>query len=246
MKFVTDIVARVLYWLNSLHTPGRVAVFFAAFFGCFALAFLSEYILFRILGDNAIVPVLILIFFFVILTSYVFLRGGTWAGALSPPAGLHTVDAETLRERLLAINDLNLPFYIGKGKNGQLVAEWQIANDRWAGILEQNGLQMQHTITMQLDAVNNKVKVIEEDKTISWSAGIGRLNWSFSYFRGIDFFQYERGAEIGLIYKDGSWGIKPAYNYRFSLAEMKNPIIECILHSGWSFCPVFFLSGPLS
>jgi hypothetical protein len=71
----------------------------------------------------------------------------------------------------------------------------------------------------------------------------GVVGWSWSFFRGINFFQYERGVQVGLFFKDGQW--TKAYNYRFNLAEMKNPLIEVIAGSGWTFAPVVTFFRPL-
>jgi len=54
-------------------------------------------------------------------------------------------------------------------------------------------------------------------------------------------FQYERGVQYGVIYKDGKFKVDYAYNYAFNIAEIKNPIIDVITGSDWEFRPVVFL-----
>jgi hypothetical protein len=172
-------------------------------------------------------------------------RGGAWAGSIVPAPGVAPVSADTLRTRLLAVNDLDLPFQVRPAKHeGQLVAEWRIADARWVGLMEVAGLTKAHQVYLELDPSTHKVRAQDRDRTISWSGEVARLGWSGSFFRGINFFQYERGFAAGLFFKDGRW-TTTAYNYRFHLPEMKNPLIQAIVESGWTFAPVVTFSRPL-
>ncbi len=181
---------------------------------------------------------------YLLLWFYFLVRGGTWATRIPPPPGIPPVPVETLRARLLAINDLNLPFQIREEPTGRLVAEWRIADAHWMGILEAGGLRKAHWIYMELDARAHKVRAQDRERTISWSGGTPRVGWSLSFFRGINFWQYERGAAVGLFFKEGTWTTR-AYTYRFSLTEMKNPLIEVIVQSGWTFAPVITFFRPV-
>jgi hypothetical protein len=172
-------------------------------------------------------------------------RGGSWAGSLAPASDRAPVPAETLRARLLAVNDLGLPFRVREEQpGGRLVAEWRIADARWIGLMEVGGLTKAHQIYLELDPRTHKVRTQDRDRTLSWSGGVARLRWSWSFFRGINFSQYERGAAVGLFFKDGRW-TTTAYDYRFHLPEMKNPLIQAILESGWTFAPVVTFFRPL-
>ena len=88
-----------------------------------------------------------------------------------------------------------------------------------------------------LDPVRRRVKTIDESRSISFDGGIANLSWSFSFSRGVMFFEYEAGAAFGLLFKDGAWAVDRAYQYRFNLAEMKNPLIEATVMGGWSYAP---------
>ena len=178
------------------------------------------------------------------LYSYFLFRGGAWAARVPPAPGVPPVPVETLRARLLAVNDFDLPFQVREESNGRLVAEWRIADARWMELLEAGGLHKAHWIYMELDPSERKVRAQDRDRTVSWSGGVSRFGWSFSFFRGISFSQYERGAAVGLFFKDGEW-TTTAYNYRFSLPEMKNPLIEAVVQSGWTFAPVITFFRPI-
>jgi hypothetical protein len=62
-------------------------------------------------------------------------RGGSWAAEIAPRPRTAPVTAKTLRARILALNDLDLPFHVREESDG-LVAEWRIADDRWIGLME--------------------------------------------------------------------------------------------------------------
>lgn len=228
----------------------RIVVFFAMYLGVFAAAFLTEWIVVSIFGkgDWVLYPLLLTVLFWLLVGIKIFVEGGTWAGTETPKLETSTapVDVLTLKSMLLSINDQDLPFEVIQDKNGDFVAQWKIADAKWVGLFQAGGLERQHNIVMRFDEATKRVRAYDVDKAISWRADSGSTTLSFSLFRGITLWQYERACEIGLLYKDGSFAIKPAYNYRFLLAEMKNPIIDCICRSGWSYCPVMFFSGPLA
>ena len=171
-------------------------------------------------------------------------RGGSWAAEISPPARTAPVTAKTLRARILALNDLDLPFQV-REESGGLVAEWRIADDRWIGLMEAGGLHDLHRIYIDLDPERHQARSLDVRRTVEWSAGIGEVSASFSFFRGISFFQYDRGIQLGVFFRDGRWTTR-AYDYRFVLSEMKTPLVQAIVGSGWRFTPVVTLSRPLA
>lgn len=172
------------------------------------------------------------------------MRAGSWAASISPAPGVESVPAEALRARLLAVNDLNLPFRV-REEGYRLVAEWRIADARWVGLMEVAGLTRAHEVHLELDPRTHKVLAQDRDRTVSWGAGFARPGASWSFFRGINFFQYERGALLGLFFKGGHWTTR-AYDYCFRLAEMKNPLIQAVVGSGWTFAPVVTFFRPLA
>ncbi len=171
-------------------------------------------------------------------------RGGAWAARVSPQPGVPPVPLETLRQRLLAINDLDVPFRVTEDKHGRLVAEWRIADARWVGLMGAGGLRIAHRIHLRFDAATLRVRALTVKRSIGWRAGLG-LSLVFSYFRGISFFDYQRGEAIGLVYKNGNWTPGFEYRYRFLLSEIQTPLIEAVTQSGWTFAPVITFFRPL-
>jgi hypothetical protein len=171
-------------------------------------------------------------------------RGATWAAEIAPRPNTAPVTAKTLRSRILALNDLDLPFQVREEADG-LVAEWRIADDRWIGLMEAGGLHDVHRIYLALDPVRERVRSLDVRRTVEWGAGIAEVSASFSFFRGISFFDYERGAQLGLFFRDGRWTTR-AYDYEFVLSEMKTPLVQAIVGSGWRFTPVVTRSRTLA
>ena len=181
---------------------------------------------------------------FLLLWFALLFRGRSWAASIAPAPGAAPVSAETLRAQLLAVNDLGLPFRV-REEGRRLVAEWRFADAHWIGLMEAGGLTRAHQVYLELDPRTHRVLAQDRDQTISWRGGVARLAWSWSFFRGINFFHYERGALVGLFFKAGRW-TTTAYDYRFHLAEMKNPLIQAVVDSGWTFAPVVTFFRPLA
>src|SRR5262249_48121164 len=140
---------------------------------------------------------------FLLLWFVLLFRGASWAGSLTPSPDVAPVPAETLRARLLAVNDLGPPFRVREeGPGGRLVAEGRIVEAGWVGLTEVGGLTRVHQVYLEPDPLTHKVRAQDRDRTLSWSGGAARLGWSWSFFRGINFFQYERGAAVGLFFRD--------------------------------------------
>jgi len=47
---------------------------------------------------------------------------------------------------------------------------------------------------------------------------------------------------VGIIVRDGLPAIGTAYEYTFSHAELKNPVVNIVVQSGWQYRPVMFIS----
>lgn len=181
---------------------------------------------------------------YILALGVMMVRGGSWAAEIAPPSEAAPVPAQTLRARLLALNDLDLPFHV-REEAGRLVAEWRIADARWIGLMEAGGLHDVHRIHMELDAERHQVRTLDARRTVSWSGGAAHLHGSFSLFRGISFFEHSRGVKLGVFFRDGRW-TTTAYDYRFVLSEMKTPLVEAVVSSGWRFTPVVTLVRPLA
>lgn len=165
-------------------------------------------------------------------------HAGSWAGSISAQS-VQAVPAPALRERLLAINALDSPILVTELSPQRLQVDWRIADARWISLMQAGGLQQAHRIVLEIDPQGQTVRAIDQSWRVDWSAEVGRLRAGASFFRGIAFTSYQRGAAYGLLLNDaGQWQLGEAYDYRFDLTELKQPLIAATVESGWHWKPV--------
>ena len=169
-------------------------------------------------------------------------RVASWAVAVRPKVGIQAVSEPELRQRLLAINSMDVPFHVVEKKGNKLDVVWRLADAKWAGLLTANKVSRVEIMRLRLSDRDKNCRAVEISKAIRASADGTTLQFafSFSFFRGIVFGQWEYEKQFGLIFKDGGLTFDTAYEYKFSFNELKNPIVNIIVSSGWSFKPVMF------
>lgn len=193
------------------------------------------------------VPVLVTITVALVLFATVyFFRGAMWASEAPAAAGVAPVPSSTLRERLMAINELNVPFSIAPSleDSSLLVATYRYADAKWMDLARVHGMRRTYRIVMKLDEKAGTVRPTEQIATMDWSAGPSGANFQWMTARGITFFQYEHQRVYGL-QLDSNFKFTPklSYQYTFNLQEMKAPIIDAVTRSGWRWRPMF-IEGP--
>jgi len=168
----------------------------------------------------------------------------SWAAAVRPKPGIPAVSEPELRQRLLAINTMDVPFHVVEKKGKKLDVIWRLADAKWVGLMTANKVSRVEIMRLRLSDRDKSCRVVEISKAIKVSADGTTLQFafSFSFFRGIVFGQWEYEKQFGLIFRDGGLTFDTAYEYKFSLSELKNPIVNIIVSSGWSFKPVMFFS----
>ena len=171
-------------------------------------------------------------------------RVASWAAAIRPKPGIPPVSEPELRQRLLAINTMDVPFHVVEKKGKKLDVVWRLADAKWVGLLTANKVSRVEIMRLRLSDRDKSCRALEISKAVKASADGTTLQFafSFSFFRGIVFGQWEYEKQFGLIFKDGSLTFDTAYEYKFSLNELKNPIVNIVVSSGWSFKPVLFFS----
>ncbi len=161
-----------------------------------------------------------------------------------PEPGLPAVARVQLLEAILALNDDRRPWAYRstpEDRRADLVAEWKLADARWWGAFQRNGLRRSYRAWVALDEATHELRVGEATASVSWSAGTQGLtpaiHWRASFFRGVILF--ERTREIAYGIRDE---LPPAvgeiYNYDFDPWRVKAPLLRLALEHGWSYCPV--------
>jgi hypothetical protein len=196
---------------------------------------------------NNLWAVFVAIGLYVVLLFIIWPRMGSWAARIDRVPGVSPVPAKELYRRLQAINEFDVPFTLKPGKReNELVATWKYADVKWVGIMQAAGMKSTARIRIRLDEGTNQVRAQDTLSSLSWKVGGGgvfsaKVRWS--WFRGINFYQYDTGFIGGLIIsKDGKPELSTSYSWRFNLTEMKNPIADIITNSGWDWTPVITFS----
>lgn len=165
-------------------------------------------------------------------------RGSAWASRVVPPGHVIPLPKEEVRARLLELNNFDLPFHVREGKGGRLVAEWRLVDAKWSALFERGRMKMAHSVAIDLEGPGRVARSLDRQYRLHWSATVGRLQASAFGFRGISFFQSGLGESYGIILTDEGWRADAAYKYRFNLNELKQPLLQAILSSGWTYQPV--------
>jgi hypothetical protein len=161
-------------------------------------------------------------------------------GIKEPEEGTPVETGTHIEDRLLAVNEDRVPFTVTRGPGGEegdLVAEWKIVDASWYEVFAKAGLEKSHRILLVLDEGAHEVRALEQSMDVEWRAGVPNLSFSAEKFQGRTFGSKSFGS--GYAFK----GVSPldfgqVYKYRFHVSEMKEPLIEVITSSGWSFVPV--------
>lgn len=133
-----------------------------------------------------------------------------------------------LRAQIQAINQFDAPVMVEERKD-KLVATWKYVDSRWWELLAKAGLTKVYELHIKFDDAQHLVTLIDITKSVSWRAGPTKVRLWGGFFRGI-MLAYEIGKQ---------WGIKEnfelgkVHDYKFVPQEIKMPIMNSILRSGW-------------
>jgi len=171
---------------------------------------------------------------YLLFVSWVFLRLSTWAAVHEPEPNVQAMPAATLRERLLALNQLDVPFSVKAGERpDELIAEWRYADARWIDHARAHHMRYVFRYTLRLDEARQTVRVFEYRAETDASAGVDGARLKFRMERGITFFEIRRETVFGLQFKDGRLTAEPTYTWRFSLEEIRGPLRATATRNGW-------------
>lgn len=175
----------------------------------------------------------------VALATVWFFKGSSWAASVPAVTGVQPVPAGELRQRLLGINALEVPFTVEEeSPGGRILVTWRFADARWVDLARAHGMRRTHRLLLELDDGRHVVRPTEQFSSLDWSAGPrgGALQWKTGM--GITFFQVEHQRVFGLqVAEGGRFVPQLSYAYTFNLQEMKAPFIAAVTRSGWTWRP---------
>ena len=139
-----------------------------------------------------------------------------------------TLSADELKASLLRVNDFDVPVSVEERK-GTLVFTWKYLDARWWELMARAGMTSTYELHVKLNPNRRTATLIDVNKSVSWGVGPGDVRLRGGFFRGINM-----EVEIGR-----QWGIREnfqpgkIYDYKFTPMEIKAPVMNTILRSGW-------------
>ncbi len=200
------------------------------------------------LGDRIKTATKYGVFIWAGLQFFIFGRVASWAGRAPAVAGVTPVAGEVLMQRLLSLNQQDLPYTVSRGRRAnEIVVDWRYADAKWLDLMRVHGMRKGYRLVLRFDEGAHNARAQDRYASFDWSAGRGpdlvNLNWNASL--GITFFEYQHERVFGLQFKDGKPTFDLSYAYTFDLNELKQPMIEIIRNSGWNFRPVITFFRPI-
>jgi hypothetical protein len=181
------------------------------------------------------------IFAWAAMQFFIFGRVASWAGGEPAVQGVAPIAAETLMQRLLALNEQDIPFKVSRGtRANELFIDWRYADAKWADLMRLHGMKEAYRLVLRFDADQHNARAQDRYASFNWSAGRGpnlvSLAWKVSL--GITFYEFKQERVFGLQFHDGKPSFDLSYVYTFDLQELKQPVIEIIRTAGWNYRPV--------
>jgi hypothetical protein len=176
------------------------------------------------------------------LAVFWFFKGSAWSVRQPPPPGTRPESAASLRDRLLALNQKEVPVQVIASPNdATLEITWRYADVQWFDLMRAHKMRRTHKLELALDEHSHTARVREYWSAFDASAGPNdlRLNWTAA--RGMQFFEFEHRRVFGVqLDASGKPTGELSKAYTFNLQELKQPIIEAVTEGGWTWQPVMW------
>ena len=170
-----------------------------------------------------------------------FFKASAWSASV-PPATAPAVDLETLRQRLLAVNQTDTPVEVKPGADQKsLEVTWRYADSRWFDLMRLHQMKRIHKLVLDFAEDAHKVRIREYWSAFDASAGAGgvRVDWKASV--GMMLFQVDHLRVVGVqLGPDGKPTGELSKAYTFDLQRLKAPFVETITGAGWRWQPVMW------
>ncbi len=149
--------------------------------------------------------------------------------------GVVPVDKEKLREQILNINSVDLPYQIKPSDKSDLELIWKIADAKWLGIFAKERISKTYRAYIYLDESKHTVRFWQAIDNVEWVAGAPKVHFQKEFFRGKVIYQKSYGVQYG-IKEDKTFG--KVYEYDFDINQIFGPVQKTALDCGWEFVEV--------
>jgi hypothetical protein len=155
-----------------------------------------------------------------------------------PKPGTPVLSQQEVLDRIMLLNRPSATYQVISGEHEKvdLIAEWKIVDAHWYEIFAKASLTKVFRIYMKFDPQKHEVRTSDREYSVSWKAGIPSISLQASAFRG-----QMQSVEFGTAYAFTE-ELRPGqvYKYKFSTAEIKNPIQDAVTSCGWTYKGVAF------
>ncbi len=149
--------------------------------------------------------------------------------------GVASVDKEKLREQILNINSVDLPYQIKPSDKSDLELIWKIADAKWLGIFAKERISKTYRAYIYLDESKHSVRFWQAIDNVEWVAGAPKVHFQKEFFRGKVIYQKSYGVQYG-IREDKTFG--KVYEYNFDINQIFGLVQKTVLDGGWEFVEV--------
>ena len=172
-----------------------------------------------------------------LLAVFWFFKGSAWSVRQPPRPGTRPEPAVLLRDRLLALNQQDMPVQVIASPDGNTVdVSWRYADARWLDLMRAYEMRRTHKLVLGLDEHSHTARVHEYWSAFDASAGLNELRLNWTVARGMQFFEFEHRRIFGVQLNPAA--SRPVVSVYVQLARLKQPIIEAVTVSGWTWQPV--------
>jgi len=176
------------------------------------------------------------------LASGWFFKASAWSARVAAEPGVAALDTPALRDRLLAVNQADVPVSVVASEDGRTIeVTWRYADARWFDLMRVHQMRRTHRLVLALDETTRKVRVREFWSAFDASAGIDGLRLDWHAATGMQFFQVEHQRVFGVqLDPEGRPTGELSKAYTFNLQELKAPVIAAVTAGGWTWQPVMW------
>jgi len=168
-----------------------------------------------------------------------------WTAAFLVRRPGHTkvpVDADELKNRLLALNEGGVKYRLVPAKECDLKLEWDVVDASWHNLFSKIKLSTLYGARMLFDPARHEVRWCEWLRTRDFFIGLRGwglvMNWSWEL----------RVGYIDILWKGKAFGVQAGfpprvekiYDFSINTVQVKREISAVVMQSGWAFRPVIF------
>jgi hypothetical protein len=138
------------------------------------------------------------------------------------------ISAAQLRRRILSVNHFRSPV-MAEERVYDLVLTWNYGDRRWWETLSKAGLTRLYELHVKLDEKRRLATLIDVTKSVEWRSAPTQVKTRGTLFRR-PILIYQLGKQWGI---EENWESGTPDDARFVPTDIKNPVMNTILRSGW-------------